>query len=72
MHANGTWTKEQTINLRKEVEEIVCLKLKEYLASEFKNNSYWQELLDKLNKKMISPYEVAEEVSKYMNIEYKI
>ncbi len=66
--ANDNWRKKRAVNLRKEVEEIICYKIKGYLASEFKNNSYWQELLDRLNKNLISPYEVADKIAKHMNI----
>jgi len=59
---NNTWQKQERVRLRREVEEIMSLKIKESVFKEIKNNSEWEKLLDKLYNKSLGPYEVVETI----------
>lgn len=59
---SNKWQNEEMVRLRKEVEEIVTLKVREWIMKEVKANSEWEKLLDKLYNKSMGPYEVVETI----------
>jgi LAO/AO transport system kinase len=70
LFSNDNWKIEEKLKLQKEVEDIISLKVKEYVSEELKNNSDWNHVLDQLSKKLIAPYQVAEKIAKDMKITF--